>query len=230
MSLEIKRIRALCFDIDGTLCDTDDMWVHRIENLIRPVGAFLPGKETHPFARRFVMGIETPGNLAYHLLDRLGLDDEVAWLFNKMSKLRERRPRRKFWIIPRVEETLLTLKQHFPLSVVSARGEVGTLAFLEQYSLHGFFRSVVTAQTCLYTKPYPHPIQKAAEEMGVRPEECLMIGDTTVDIRAGRAAGAQTAGLLCGFGQEEELRRAGADIILPTPFDLIRVLLDQTHS
>jgi phosphoglycolate phosphatase len=41
-----------------------------------------------------------------------------------------------------------------------------------------------------------------------------MIGDTTVDILAGRSAGAQTVGVLCGFGEEPELRRLGADLIL----------------
>ena len=47
------------------------------------------------------------------------------------------------------------------------------------------------------------------------PAACLMVGDTTVDIRMGRAAGAQTVGVLCGFGDERELSRAGADDILP---------------
>ena len=53
-----------------------------------------------------------------------------------------------------------------------------------------------------------------------------MVGDTTVDIRAGRLAGAQTVGVLCGFGQEVELVRLGADLILPNTADLGRVLLD----
>lgn len=52
-----------------------------------------------------------------------------------------------------------------------------------------------------------------------------MIGDTTVDIRAGKAAGAQTIGVLCGFGQEE-LRRAGADVIVPSVADVAAILLD----
>ena len=52
-----------------------------------------------------------------------------------------------------------------------------------------------------------------------------MIGDTTVDIRAGRSAGAQTVGLLCGFGEEPELRRVGADLILAATSDLEKVLL-----
>ena len=52
-----------------------------------------------------------------------------------------------------------------------------------------------------------------------------MVGDTTVDIRAGKAAGAQTVGVLCGFGQESELRRAGADLILPSIASLCEILL-----
>jgi len=51
--------------------------------------------------------------------------------------------------------------------------------------------------------------------MRVAPENCLMIGDTTVDIRAGKSAGAQTIGVLSGFGERSELVRAGADLILP---------------
>jgi N-acetyl-D-muramate 6-phosphate phosphatase len=65
----------------------------------------------------------------------------------------------------------------------------------------------------------------AAAQMGVAPENCLMVGDTTVDIRAGRAAGAQTIGVLCGFGQEKELRKAGADHILPHTAMLVETLL-----
>jgi phosphoglycolate phosphatase-like HAD superfamily hydrolase len=61
--------------------------------------------------------------------------------------------------------------------------------------------------------------------MSAAPENCLMVGDTAADIRAGKAAGAQTVGVLCGFGQEPELRRAGADFILPQPSALVDVLL-----
>jgi phosphoglycolate phosphatase len=61
--------------------------------------------------------------------------------------------------------------------------------------------------------------------MGVSPENCLMIGDTTVDIRAGRAAGAQTLGVLCGFGEEAELRAQGANEIIETTAKLAGLLL-----
>ena len=41
-----------------------------------------------------------------------------------------------------------------------------------------------------------------------------MVGDTVVDIQAGKAAGAQTVGVLCGFGTQRELERAGADSLV----------------
>jgi phosphoglycolate phosphatase-like HAD superfamily hydrolase len=73
-------------------------------------------------------------------------------------------------------------------------------------------------------KPHPEPLLFAAREMGVQPEECLMIGDTTIDIRTGKSAGAQTVGVLCGFGTERELVAAGAGLVLPTTSDLLAFL------
>jgi phosphoglycolate phosphatase-like HAD superfamily hydrolase len=61
-----------------------------------------------------------------------------------------------------------------------------------------------------------------------QPENCLMVGDTTVDIRAGKAAGTQTVGVLCGFGQEAELRRAGADLIIASTAVLPQLLFPRT--
>jgi phosphoglycolate phosphatase-like HAD superfamily hydrolase len=109
---------------------------------------------------------------------------------------------------------LARLKGHFPMAVVSARDEGGTLAFLERFGLTKYFDAIVTGLSAEHTKPYPDPILLAAKKMDTPPEACLMIGDTTVDILAGRSAGAQTIGVLCGFGEEPELRRLGADLIL----------------
>ncbi len=120
---------------------------------------------------------------------------------------------------------LARLHGRFPMAVVSARDEHGTRAFLEQFDLLRYFDVIVTALTAEHTKPYPDPIIYAAQKMGVPPEACLMIGDTTVDMRAGKSAGAQTVGVLCGFGEEEELKRRGADLILTTTSLLADVIL-----
>jgi len=51
-----------------------------------------------------------------------------------------------------------------------------------------------------------------------------MVGDTPVDIRAARRAGAWAIGVLCGFGEPRELRRAGAHLILPSTGDLLKYI------
>lgn len=223
MPLDTRRIAAIIFDVDGTLSDTDDLWVGRIQKILHPVRFIFHGRHTLAPARRLVMGLETPGNWGYQLLDRLNLDDEAAMLINFFSQTLHDR-NRPLPVIPGVEDMLAMLHTRFPLAVVSARGENSTLNFLNQHNLRPYFGAVATAQTCTFTKPYPDPLLWAAAELGVAAEQCLMVGDTTVDIRAGKAAGTQTVGVLCGFGTGSELLRAGADLVLPTTAQLSTVL------
>ncbi len=220
MPLDLQRIRAVCFDIDGTLSDTDDLYVGRVSRWL-PRFLFHDRERS---ARRLVMWMEAPGNALLGLADALGLDDEMIALIDWMNRRRKKKWRR-FLIVPGVQEMLARLKGRYPLAVISARDEGSALAFLEQFDLVRYFDVIVTALSAEHTKPYPDPIRLAAQTMGVPPEACLMTGDTTVDMRAGRAAGAQTVGVLCGFGEEAELRRQGADLILPSTADLDEVLL-----
>jgi HAD superfamily hydrolase (TIGR01509 family) len=214
MPFDASRVLGLCFDVDGTLSDTDDLFVRQLKRYLR----------SERLARRPVMWLEAPGNALLGLADRLGIDDEIARLIDRIARHR-RKGWREFLIIPGVPQMLRNLSSRYPMAIVSTRDEESTRQFLDHFQLTPFFRVVVTALTCERTKPYPDPIFYAARAMGVKPEECLMIGDTTVDIYAGRAAGAQTVGVLCGFGEEKELRRAGADLILPTTTELERYLL-----
>jgi HAD superfamily hydrolase (TIGR01509 family) len=228
MPLEISRIRALCFDIDGTLSDTDDQYSQRLAGWLRPFQALLPAKDSQAAARRIVMAIESPGNVLFSLPDRLNIDDYLASLGSALLRLGRQKDHPQYMLIPGVKEMLARLSERYRLAVVSARGQRSSLVFLDQFGLRPFFQCVATARTCRHTKPYPDPILWAAQRMGVDPGACLMIGDTSVDIRAGKAAGAQTVGVLCGFGQEKELHRQGADLILPTTPHLADILLTET--
>ncbi|MEW6406937.1 MAG: HAD family hydrolase [Chloroflexota bacterium] len=219
MPLEISRIRALCFDVDGTLSDTDDLYAQKFERLLP---RFLFRDPMHS-ARRFVMWAEAPGNALLGLADTLRIDDEMAAFISWMYRNRKYSAK-KFLLVPGVDEMLRCLHGRFPMAVVSARDERGTMTFLNQFGLTGYFDAVITGLSAPYTKPYPDPVLLAAKMMKVTPEQCLMIGDTTVDIRAGKTAGAQTAGVLCGFGEEYELKKMGADAIFPVTPNLLDVL------
>lgn len=220
MSLDLSRIQALCFDVDGTLSDTDDLYVQQLAR-------FLPQRlfpEPQKTARRLVMALESPGNALLGLADTLGVDDEAIRLLDWLYRHR-RRGWKHYLLVPGVDEMLARLHQRYPMAVVSARDEKGTLAFLEHFDLIRHFDVIITALSAPHTKPYPDPVLLAAQKMGVAPHHCVMIGDTPVDIRAGKSAGAQTVGVLCGFGTKKELRQQGADLILPATPDLSTILL-----
>ena len=220
MTIDLSRVRALCFDVDGTLSDTDDLYTQKVKGFL-PRSLFRNPERT---ARRLVMWIESPGNALLGLPDRFGLDDEIVAFVNWLYR-HHRKPWKKFLLVPGVDGMLARLYGRFPMAVVSARDEHGTRAFLDQFDLLRYFDVIVTALSAEHTKPYPDPIIFAAQKMGVSPESCLMIGDTTVDMRSGRSAGAQTVGVLCGFGEEGELKRRGADLILTTTSLLADVIL-----
>jgi HAD superfamily hydrolase (TIGR01549 family) len=224
MPLNVEIIRAICFDVDGTLSDSDDVMVARLSLQLKPFHFLYPKQQTAHVARRLVMAIEAPGNFLMSIPDIFGLDEPLAWLMDLIYRKVGHKPK-KFFLVSGVKEMLAELSRHYPLAVVSARDARTTNAFLEQFRLLPYFKSVATAQTCRHTKPFPDPILWAAQEMGVSPESCLMVGDTTVDMRAGRAAGAQIVGVLCGFGERPELQKAGADMILATTEELVQVLL-----
>lgn len=226
MTLDAKRIRALCFDVDGTLSDTDDYYASKFVGFFRRL-PFV--RDPARAARRLVMWVESPGNALLNMTDTIGLDDEMIALINWMYRHRKHRAR-QYLIVPGVEAMLARLKGHYPMAVVSARDEDSTMAFLNQFDLAKYFDVIITALSAEHTKPYPDPIRLAAQKMGVAPEACLMTGDTTVDICAGKAAGAQTVGVLCGFGEEAELHRKGADLILPGTADLAEALLGDGKS
>lgn len=236
MPLDLSRIRALCFDVDGTIADTDDHLVTQLAALLDRA-PLVSGRRAERLARQIVMGAETPVHGAYALLDRLGLDVPVSRLRARLKAAKARgvdpahtRNIEAIDEVPHdmiagVQEMLKTLAARFPMCTISTGGAPRVERFLEHYGVRDVFAAVVGAQTTRRMKPHPEPLYYAAEAMRVAPQECLMIGDTTIDIRTGRSAGAQTVGVLCGFGTEGELRRTGAGLILRTTSDLLAVLM-----
>lgn len=212
--LDVSRIKAICFDIDGTLSDTDDQVVEKLARLLGPLQWLSHRLDRIRLARKMVMALETPGTLLYSIPDRLHLDDELAWIMERMSRWARQKPH--FPLMAGARELLQRTHQRYPLVIVTARDRQAADRFLEQHGLRPFFQHIISGQTCEHTKPYPDPILFSAKLLGVSPTNLLMVGDTTVDILSARRAGAQSVGVLCGFGEEPELRRAGADLILRT--------------
>ena len=214
MTFDPTRVQAVLFDLDGTLADTDDQFIRRAGEMMRRLNGLFPEHDPTHFLRWSLMVSETPINMLMGLPDRLGLDGPLAHVADWMAQHGRLATSAQFELMAEVDQLLPRLAQRYPLAVVTARGAREADAFLGQFSLGGHFRAVASALTAAHTKPYPDPVLWAARELGVPVENCLMVGDTTVDILAGKRAGAQTVGVLCGFGERRELELVGANAII----------------
>ncbi len=74
------------------------------------------------------------------------------------------------------------------------------------------------------TKPDPKLTLEIMWELGVKPEECVFIGDSGMDMAVAKNAGCIALGVLWGFRKEEELRENGADYIVSSPSEILDVL------
>ncbi len=223
--LDVARIRGLCFDLDGTLVETDDAVVARLAGFLRLLRVLLPGRDASAAARKIVMAAESPANALLAVIDRLGFDEALAPMLDRLHRARGLEPASAFQPVPGALAALAALAPLFPMALITSREARSAEAFLDTFDLRRDFRCVATPRTTRRGKPHPEPVLWAAACMTLPPEACLMVGDTTVDIRAGRAAGAQTAAVLGGFGERRELERAGADILLASVADLPGMLM-----
>jgi HAD superfamily hydrolase (TIGR01549 family) len=225
----LDEIEAIFFDIDGTLSDSDDQLVEQILKHMRFLLFLWKEPKLRAFARTLVSFAMSFFNAGFHIIDRLGLDNLFMRVFPRRRPPNRQEFEKDLRLIEGVEKMIKILSARYKLGIVSARSESGVMQFLKRFSLKRYFSVIVTAQTCYYTKPFPHPLIFAAEQVHVPPEKCLMVGDTIVDILAGKAAGMKTIGVLSGFGTFTELRKAAADFILSSPAELVS-MLDQSFG
>lgn len=203
------EVDAVFFDLDGTLMDTDDLTVGLLER--RLIQARLRREHATTLARRVVMRLEDVVNLVLPLLDLVGLD---ALLVNLTALVVGGRGHGVFPPMEGAATLVERLADRYRLAVVSTRSVAEAQAFLAGLGVDGWIEAIVGRDSTWRIKPHPQPLMRAAEQLGVSIQRCLMVGDTTADVRAARRAGAWAVAVLCGYGERPELERAGAHVIL----------------
>lgn len=116
-------------------------------------------------------------------------------------------------VYPEVERTLARLG-HIPKAVVTNKPYDFTMALLAGVGLKSHFEVVLGGDSLEERKPSPMMLVEAARRCGARASECLMIGDSRVDVEAGRAARMKTCGYIPGFRGRTELVEAGVDYVI----------------
>jgi phosphoglycolate phosphatase len=107
-------------------------------------------------------------------------------------------------------------------AIVSNKPEGFSRHILEGLGVANRFSIILGGDSIQNRKPDPESLLKAMDFCGLRPSETAMIGDSAVDIEAGKAAGVTTCGVLGGYRSEEELRATGCDLIIHNLLELIQ--------
>jgi HAD superfamily hydrolase (TIGR01549 family) len=219
--LEIKaRIKAIFFDLDGTLIDTDDALIESLASKLEPWSRLFRRGDPRPFIRRALLVAESPVNRVITLMDSVGLDDNLFSMGDRLRRLRGMQVRGHFVPVDGVAPMVGHLHAAYRLGIITTRSRADAFAFLRQFDLEGFLEVVAAREDTWRLKPHPQPIRHAVKLLGLSPSQCAMVGDTVVDMRSAKAAGAYAVGVLCGFGEREELLSAGADLVLDHTSDL----------
>ncbi len=219
MKMNREAIEAIIFDLDGTLMETDDHLVGRLTGFF----SWFRPRNPEKLARWVVMKAETPVNGLITLMDRLGIDQAVM----KLAGRRKKESASQKPLLPEMEGVgamLRLLKGKYRLGLVTTNCREVANRFLAAYGIADCFDVVVSRSSVKRLKPHPEPLLFAAQQMGVRPENCLMVGDTTPDMESAVAAGIHPVGVLCGFGTRDELLRAGARAVLDHTSDVLEYL------
>ena len=213
-------IKACIFDLDGTLADTLESLAYVTNEIMQKYG--LKTLPTDNF--RYYSG-EGADMLMQRALKDAG-DKELIYYEEGRRLYREMfaaDPMYKVVPYEGMPETLKELKKHgIRLAVCSNKPHPAAVKVIAQ--LYGDDFDMVLGQSdAIRRKPAPDGPLMIAGKFGVRPEECMYVGDTSTDMKTGKAAGMFTVGALWGFRDREELNANGADLVAEHPTDLVKI-------
>ncbi len=213
-------IKACIFDLDGTLADTLESMAYVANEIMQKYG--LKTLPTDNF--RYYSG-EGADMLMQRALKDAG-DKELIHYEEGRRLYREMfaaDPMYKVVPYEGMQETLKELKKRgIRLAVCSNKPHPAAVKVIAQ--LYGDDFDMVLGQSdAIRRKPAPDGPLMIAGKFGVRPEECMYVGDTSTDMKTGKAAGMFTVGALWGFRDREELNANGADLVAEHPTDLVKI-------
>ena len=213
-------MKACIFDLDGTLADTLESMAYVTNEIMQKYG--LKTLPTDNF--RYYSG-EGADMLMQRALKDAG-DKELIHYEEGRRLYREMfaaDPMYKVVPYEGMPETLKELKKRgIRLAVCSNKPHPAAVKVIAQ--LYGDDFDMVLGQSdAIRRKPAPDGPLMIAGKFGVRPEECMYVGDTSTDMKTGKAAGMFTVGALWGFRDREELNANGADLVAEHPTDLVKI-------
>jgi HAD superfamily hydrolase (TIGR01509 family) len=215
------RVDAVLFDLDGTLIDSAEIYFKIIDIVFERINVA-------PVPREILLKAMANGDFDWNLVlpaDMLEQKDEL--MARGRVVIAEIAPglfRQEVKIIAGAAELLkeiVAAGKKVGLVTSTARPYLAIkLEPLQKAGVKDLLEVIITSDDVAAKKPAPEPLIACAGKLGISPLRSAYVGDTRVDVRAGKAAGMQTIGVLTGFDAYEELLREKPDAIIDSIAEL----------
>jgi HAD superfamily hydrolase (TIGR01509 family) len=201
------KAKGIFFDLDGTIVDSTDAYWAAAKAAFQAMGQEPPDTKT---------ALEIPRRLELKQpINDIVKGDTQRFLSLYLntyyaSTAEKTKP------LPGIGDTLKALSGKAKLALITMRRvpKEAVTAELESFGMAKYFSHVVTAMDTHKPKPSPEALIKAVQAIDVQIGDCLIVGDSVSDVRAGKAAGAATVAVLSGLFSREELALEKPDLIL----------------
>lgn len=214
-------MRLILFDCDGTLVDSQHLILESMRQAFDWMKLPAPPDEVI----RGIIGLSLPDAFLSLAGDGALPIPELVQAYKEAFFTARSRPDFTEPLFPGIREALdaLRLEEDWLLGVATGKSRRGLLSVLEHHGLHDHFITLQTADDAP-SKPHPGMVLRALEETGAKPEQAILIGDTTYDILMAKAAGVSSLGVGWGYHPPELLRNAGAAAMIEGSHELIPAL------
>jgi phosphoglycolate phosphatase len=218
---KLPPVRALIFDLDGTLIDSQRDLIRSVNVMLREMGRAELKEET-------ISGYIGQGApiLVGRALGEGASDEEHKRALQFFLGYYEEHKMDTTRSYPGVAETLEELAG-LPMAILTNKPARISVRILDELGLKRYFRAVYGGNSFETKKPDPLGANTILREFCVAPQEALLIGDSEVDVQTARNAGALAAAVNYGFGVHDRAAHP-ADIYLERISDLIELLAQRS--
>ena len=224
----IQPVRALLFDVDGTL-------VNGLKMIVAGLGdAFEKYGDRRPSDEEILSLIGTP---LTHQMTLFGCspqsDEELEEMIDYTIERYEVNSHLEYEFVEAVQSLIMAQENGIQIALVTSRNTKELRNLSERFSAWKYVDLAVCASDVTHPKPHAESAIVAMERLGVKPEESVLVGDSIYDLRCAKSAGIRCGAALYGAGKKEDLLAEAPDLIFTTPKDLLEWVLtqvEQTHA
>ncbi|MEM2940139.1 MAG: HAD-IA family hydrolase [Thermoproteota archaeon] len=217
----LKGIKAVLFDLDGTLVDTMEAFHLMVNSLLKSFN-----KPERSFSENVKLVGKPSKTIVETIVNETGLDVSLEefsgimfreWVYTYMPKHGK--------LYPDSLNVLRALRERgYLLGVVSNTSKEELPHYLNSFKIGEFFSVAVSSGDVTSPKPSPEPVLKAIQALNVKPVEAVMVGDRPEDVEAGKLAGTYSVAILRSVRPKAELEAVKPDFIVSELSEMLSIL------